>query len=276
MTTSVAPDTPASLRDFAGPLTLIGCGNMAGAMLARWFDLGLDPKQVTVVRPSGAPVADGVRVVTDVAELAPIKGLVLLGFKPQQLADVGPGVAGALASDATVISLLAGVVLADLGAMFVDQDCVRVMPNMPLREGEGVVLLAGTHVAEVDALMAGLGYNQWLEDEAAFDLYSALSGCGPAYLYRVIDAMAGAATRLGLPQDEALAITKAMVRGAAGSALRSPLTPGELVTQVASKGGMTQAGLDVLDSDGKLAAIFTETLRAARDRGKELADAARG
>ena len=280
MTTSVAPDIPASLRDFAGSLTLVGCGNMAGAMLARWLDLGLDPERVTVVRPSGAAVAEGVRVVTDIAELAPVSGLVLLGFKPQQLADSGPAVARALAPDAAVISILAGVALADLEAMFAGHHCIRAMPNMPVREGEGVVLLAGERPAAadmaVDKLMAGLGYNQWLADEAAFDLYSALSGCGPAYLYRVIEAMTGAATRLGLPQDEALAITKAMVRGASGSALRSPLTPGELVAQVASKGGMTQAGLDVLDSDGQLAAIFTDTLRAARDRGKELADAARG
>ncbi len=276
MTTSVAPDIPASLRDFAGSLTLVGCGNMAGAMLARWLDLGLDPQRVTVVRPSGAAVAEGVRVVTDIAELAPVSGLVLLGFKPQQLAESGPAVARALAPDATVISILAGVALADLESMFAGHHCIRAMPNMPVREGEGVVLLAGERDAEVDTLMAGLGYNQWLADEAAFDLYSALSGCGPAYLYRVIEAMTGAATRLGLPQDEALAITKAMVRGASGSALRSPLTPGELVAQVASKGGMTQAGLDVLDSDGQLAAIFTDTLRAARDRGKELADAARG
>ena len=259
MTTSVAPDIPASLRDFAGSLTLVGCGNMAGAMLARWLDLGLDPERVTVVRPSGAAVAEGVRVVTDIAELAPVSGLVLLGFKPQQLADSGPAVAGALAPDATVISILAGVALADLEAMFAGHHCIRAMPNMPVREGEGVVLLAGERDAAVDTLMAGLGYNQWLADEAAFDLYSALSGCGPAYLYRVIEAMTGAATRLGLPQDEALAITKAMVRGASGSALRSPLTPGELVAQVASKGGMTQAGLDVLDSDGQLAAIFTDT-----------------
>ncbi|MBN9788328.1 pyrroline-5-carboxylate reductase [Pseudonocardia sp. TMWB2A] len=276
MTTSFAPDIPASLRDFAGSLTLVGCGNMAGAMMARWLDLGLAPERVTVVRPSGAAVAEGVRVVTDIAELAPVSGLVLLGFKPQQLADSGPAVARALAPDATVISILAGVALADLEAMFAGHHCIRAMPNMPVREGEGVVLLAGERDAAVDTLMAGLGYNQWLADEAAFDLYSALSGCGPAYLYRVIEAMTGAATRLGLPQDEALAITKAMVRGASGSALRSPLTPGELVAQVASKGGMTQAGLDVLDSDGQLAAIFTDTLRAARDRGKELADAARG
>lgn len=276
MTTSVAPDIPASLRDFAGSLTLVGCGNMAGAMLARWLDLGLAPECVTVVRPSGAAVAEGVRVVTDIAELAPVSGLVLLGFKPQQLADSGPAVARALAPDAAVISILAGVALADLEAMFAGHHCIRAMPNMPVREGEGVVLLAGERDAAVDTLMAGLGYNQWLADEAAFDLYSALSGCGPAYLYRVIEAMTGAATRLGLPQDEALAITKAMVRGASGSALRSPLAPGELVAQVASKGGMTQAGLDVLDSDGQLAAIFTDTLRAARDRGKELADAARG
>ncbi len=264
-----------NLKAFRTPLTLIGCGNMAGAMLERWLAAGLDPALVQVVRPSGQPVADGIAVMTSVEALAPINGIILLGFKPQQLADIAPAVAIAAAPDATLLSILAGVSLSDLAATFPQQRCVRAMPNMPVRHGEGIVMLAGDRQADVAMLMDSLGYAQWLDDEANFDLYTALAGCGPAYVYRFIEAMAAAGIRLGLPENDAVAISRAMVAGAAASAARSDLPPAVLVNQVASKGGMTRAGLDVLDDDGKLVALLTDTLRAARDRGKELAGLAR-
>ncbi len=263
------------LAQFSTPLTLIGCGNMAGAMLARWLEDGLAPELVTVVRPSGQTVADGVQVVTDAAQIAPVGGIVMLGFKPQQLPAIAPALATAVAPDATIVSILAGVSLADLAMTLPGHKLVRAMPNMPVRHGEGIVTLAGERSGEIDALMQSLGHMQWLDDESQFDLYTAVAGCGPAYVYRFIEAIAAGGIRLGLPEQEAVTIARAMVAGAAASAARSPLAPSELVTQVASKGGMTQAGLDVLDSDGKLVALLTETLRAARDRGKELADLAR-
>lgn len=264
-----------SLADFSNSLTLIGAGNMAGAMLARWLDEGLNPALVTVVRPSGAPVAEGVRVVTDLADAGISSGIVMLGFKPQQLPQLSADIAAVLPGGVTLVSILAGVSSLDLNERFSGHDAVRAMPNMPVRDGLGVVLLAGKRNPAVAALMDSLGHAQWLEDEASFDLYTAVAGCGPAYVYRFVEALAAAGTRLGLPADEANAITRAMVTGAAMTVERSPFTPGELVTQVASKGGMTQAGLDVLDEDGRLVALLTDMLRAARDRGKELADMAR-
>ena len=69
-------------------LLFIGCGNMAGAMLSRWLDLGLPADRVTVVRPSGKPVAGNVRVVTGIDEPVGAGTLVLLGFKPRGLSAV--------------------------------------------------------------------------------------------------------------------------------------------------------------------------------------------
>ena len=73
-----------------GPLWLIGCGNMAGAMLARWLECGIDPRQLTVIRPSGRPVGEGVRVLTALPE-DEVPALVLLGVKPQKLDEVASG-----------------------------------------------------------------------------------------------------------------------------------------------------------------------------------------
>src|SRR5689334_4310565 len=102
---------------------------MAGAMLSRWLECGLDPLKVTVVRPSGKPVADGVRVVTTVPG-EPAPDLLLIGVKPQMLADVAPSLQAV--SSGTILSILAGTRVASLRHTFPGAaKIVRAMPNLP-------------------------------------------------------------------------------------------------------------------------------------------------
>ena len=115
---------------------------------------------------------------------------------------------------------------------------------------------------------------EWVP-EASFDLVTALAGSGPGFVYRFIDALAAAAADLGLPREQADRLALATVEGAAALAAASPHSPGELARRVASPGGMTQEGLEVLDRDGALVRLLSETLRAARDRGAQLAEQAR-
>ena len=154
------------------------------------------------------------------------------------------------------------------------------MPNLAVALGKAPIALAGHGLDEagraaVLALMRPLGTPEWV-GEAEFDLVTALAGSGPAFVYRFIDAMAAEAANLGLPREQADRMALAMVEGAAALAAASPESPGKLADRVASPGGMTREGLDVLDRGGALTALVTETLRAARDRGAELAAAARG
>jgi pyrroline-5-carboxylate reductase len=266
--------------DLSAPLTLIGCGNMAGAMLRRWLDRGLDPARVLVVRPSGAPVAQGVRVLT---EMPPRLGrTVLLGVKPQKLDDVAPELAGGLGADTLLVSILAGVELATLRARFpAARAIVRAMPNTPVALGKGVVALCAGDVEadvrqEVDAFMAPLGHREWFDEEELFVLAGHLTGAGPAFAYRFVDALAAAAARLGLPPAQALRLATAMVEGAGALAAAAEEGPAELARRVASPGGTTEAGLRVLDSEDALAKLMFETLEASWRRGRELAAASRG
>jgi pyrroline-5-carboxylate reductase len=265
--------------EFAGPLWLIGCGNMAGAMLARWLEVGLDPAEVAVVRPSGAPVADGVRVLTALPE-DEVPALVLLGVKPQKLEEVAPTLAPVLQPETMLISLLAGVEIATLRTRFpAPRVIVRAMPNTPVRLGKGVVDLHSDSAdqsarAAVTELMAQLGLVEWFEDETAFALAGHLTGAGPAFLYRFIDALAVAGAELGLSADQSARLAKAMVEGAASLAAPSAEAPAELARRVASPGGTTEAGLKVLDGEG-LRTLVLRTLDASRRRGIEMAEAAR-
>jgi pyrroline-5-carboxylate reductase len=270
--------TAGLLSDWAAPILMVGCGNMAGAILARWLDCGLSPALVRVADPSGRPVAPGVAVDTGLPEHVAPGTVVLLGIKPQNLGDVAPALDARLGSGCAVISMLAGLPLSLLSARLPSAGTiVRIMPNLPVRTGEGTVL---THaaaggspdtLAAVDRLLAPLGLVERLADEGDFDLATALSGCGPAYVYRFVDALAGAAVRLGMDQAQAMRLALQTVAGAGATALHAAQSPGELADAVASPGGMTRLGLDVLDADERLLALLTDTLRAARDRGAELA-----
>ncbi len=231
-------------------------------MLAGWLAGGFDPAAFTVVDPYLAAAPPGVRLLdvapTEIADSG--ADVVLLGFKPHQLGTA-----------ATAIAPLAGVDLATLRATFPQAGAiVRVMPNLAAALGKSPIALFGDAIGaardRTDALMAPLGQAEWLAQEADMDLVTALAGSGPAFVYRFIDALASGAAALGLPREQADRLALAMVEGAAQLAAASPHSPAELARRVASPGGVTQVGLDVLDADARLATLIEDTLKGARDR----------
>lgn len=250
-------------------------------MLAGWLAGGLDPRSFTVVDPYLAAAPAGVTHLSQAPAEATPAQVVLLGFKPQQLAEAAPQVAPFVGPQTLLLSILAGVDLATLRRHFPDAGgIVRLMPNLSAAMGKSPIGMVG----EVDAalrdrterLMAPLGQAEWLEAEAAMDLITALAGSGPAFVYRMIDSLAAGAAQLGLPRAQADRLALSMVEGAAALAAASPHSPGDLADRVASPGGTTRAGLDVLDADGRMAALMRDTLRAARDRSAEMTREAAG
>ena len=262
--------TPA---DAAGRLLMVGAGNMGGAMLRRWLETGLAPGQVTVVSPSGRAQPPGVRVLAAIPD-EPVD-TVLLALKPQQLGAVAADVAQL--KPQLLVSLLAGVEVATLTAL-TSAPVVRAMPNLPVAIGKGVVALHGDNDdarSRTAALMAPLGLVEWIADEALFDAVTALAGSGPAFLYRFVEALARGGAALGLPSAQAARLALATVEGAALLAAGAEVDPATLVNRVASPGGSTRDGLNVLDADDALATLLAETLAAATRRNAELAAVAR-
>ena len=256
-------------------LLIIGCGNMGGAMLAGWLAAGESPARFAVLDPALAQAPEGVALYRDAAEVPGTHDGVLLGFKPQQLGALGPGLQG-LTQGRTVCSLLAGITRDQLAAAFpLAAAHIRVMPNLAARINKSPVILAerGLDAAGREAafaLFGALGSAVWLEDEAQFDLVTALAGSGPGFVYRFIDALAGAATDLGLDAPTAAALALATVEGAAALAAASDASPATLADRVASPGGMTREGLNVLDDNAALRRLLGATLAATRDRGAAL------
>jgi len=260
-------------------ILLVGCGNMAGAMLDGWLAAGVSPTRFTAVSPSMRPMPEGVKVIPAVPESGDFDAI-MIGVKPQKLADVAPSVAPLAGEGVAVLSILAGVQLDVLEGYFPDAGgCARVMPNLAVALGKSPIAVAASGLDEAAraALMDfldPLGTPEWV-GEGEFDLVTALAGSGPAFVYRFIDSLAVAATDLGLPHDKAQRLALAMVEGASALASSSPHDPGELARRVASPGGVTQAGLDVLDEGEAMRVLIEATLRAARDRSAEMAAEAR-
>jgi pyrroline-5-carboxylate reductase len=259
-----------------GNIWLVGCGNMGGAMLRGWLRSGIDPATITVIDPGRRGIAAEVRWAPHISELpeADRPDTLILAIKPQQLHDFhsqAPELAPAL-----LVSVLAGVEEATLAALWRADAIVRAMPNLPVAIGKGVTALhtgSGQVSVRDDAatLMAPLGLIEWIGNEELFDAVTALSGCGPGFVFRFIDALAAAGVELGLPADQAQRLALATVEGTGLMAAAATESAATLADRVASPGGSTREGLDVLDRGDALKNLLRDTLAASARRNREMA-----
>ncbi len=261
-----------------GPIWMVGCGNMGGALLRRWLETGLDARRVTVIDPAPRQI-DDVAWVASAPQGSP--DCLVLGIKPQLLDELAPSLAPHITSQTSLISILAGSECATLADHFPDAGAViRAMPNLPVMLGKGVTAIfaskadAGTKAA-VDALFAPTGLCEWLSSEDDFHAIIAVSGSGPAFAYRFIGALAEGGTALGLSVDQALRLACATVEGAAAMAAASDADPQELARRVTSPGGTTAAGLVVMDEGGDFNRIIRDTQKATASRSAEMANISR-
>ncbi len=202
---------------------------------------------------------------------------VILALKPQQLEAALPEMREASAGK-LFISLAAGISLEKIaGGLAPSARGVRVMPNTPLRIGEGASVYALGPAATpkdealVRSILAAAG-KAWRVEESQIDAVTALSGSGPAYVFHFLEAMARAGVALGLPEDLARELTLQTVLGAAQLAAQSPLPPLALADEVKSPRGTTLAACAVLEENDALNALMARCLAAARARARELAE----
>lgn len=203
--------------------------------------------------------------------------MIFLGVKPQMLDAVSAEIRPALSArkaPACLVSFLAGVSLTRLAEALGSLPIIRMMPNTPVSAGEGtVVWSANGLVTDADKTLftSALSHAGMLDelDEALIDAATAVMGCGPAYVYLFIEALADGGVKCGLPRAKALAYAEQMILGSAKLAKESGKHPGELKDAVCSPGGSTIAGVAALE-EGGFRGVTIDAIEEAFLRTREL------
>ena len=255
----------------------IGVGNMGGAIadaVCRTVAAG----SVAVCDPDGKKTAAfkekyGAAVLsTD--EIASACRFLVLGVKPQVLPAVMKDLRPKLSDATVVVSMAAGISIAAIEGGLSSRPVVRIMPNTPCAVGHGLILYHPNALVKEDdlaALLAGFAGAGTLcpiaEDK--IDAASAVSGCGPAFAYLFVEALADAGVECGLARADAQKFAALMLEGSAKMVLETGRHPGELKDAVCSPGGTTIVGVRALEEGGFRSAAMN-AVRAAYLRTLEL------
>ncbi len=252
---------------------LVGCGRMGGALARGWAG-----KEILAYDPAAEAFPTGVRRITSLDPVFLPKDLtVFLAVKPQIFKDVAPLVAPIIARGALVVSIMAGTPIAMLIEHFGGASrLVRAMPNTPAAIGRGITAAfacAGVSAADlhaVETLLRAGGEVVWLDVESDLDAVTAISGSGPAYFFRFVEALARAGECAGLAPTLSMRLARATFTGAAALADTREETLATLRIEVTSPSGTTAAGLARLDDDDALDSLVTDVVVAATERSRFL------
>jgi pyrroline-5-carboxylate reductase len=203
---------------------------------------------------------------------------IFLGVKPQMLKNLFEKIAPVIeerTTDFVLVSMAAGVSTASIGAMAqVDCPIIRIMPNMPVAVGEGMILYTVNDFVskeEVDDFLEAMKYAGTLDkiDEDKIDAASCVSGCGPAFVFMFCEALADGAVECGLPRDKALLYAAQTLIGSAEMLIKTGEHPGKLKDAVCSPAGSTIEGVKALEN-GAFRASAMDAVRKAYERTLEL------
>ena len=240
-----------------GKTVCIGVGAMGGALLRGALTQGvLQPNDVSIVvrRPEHRDELVDELGVTGFVELPDMAQFdtIILAVKPQVLPSVLSQLTSVKAG-ATVISVAAGVTLDTLRKALPTAVLYRAMPNTPASIGCGMTALTADTI-HVEALFNAVG-EVAVVSEADLDRLGALSGAGPGYMFVILDALADAGVRIGLPRQLAIKAAAQTMYGAGKMALESGTHPAILRDQVTSPGGTTIAGIGAMEKGGLRSAL---------------------
>jgi pyrroline-5-carboxylate reductase len=267
-----------------GSLVLVGAGKMGTAMLDGWLAQGLNAKKLIVIEPLPAKslkalARRGVKLNPKPGPKAKADaGAIIVAVKPQTAPDAVPPIGLYVGKSTLVLSIMAGRTIGFLeNSLPPGTAIVRAMPNTPAAVGRGTTVLCANAAADEAArgmaedLMSAVGEIHWVEDEELMHAVTALSGGGPAYVFLLIEALAAAGARAGLPAEMAARLARSTVTGSAELARLSPAPSDQLRRDVTSPRGTTEAALRVLMAEDGLPALMERAIAAAAQRSRELA-----
>lgn len=263
-------------------VALLGAGKMGGTLLQAFLKNHLFRPENIVATVQHAERAQrleqqwGVSVTTDNLEAARASDLILVGVKPQTVPELVQQIRPALNVKKTIVSFAASVKTSALEeAAGVDLAVIRAMPNTPALLGCGATALCrgrfvnADQMALAERIFQSVGRTVAVE-EKHMDAVTGLSGSGPAYIYIILEALAEAGVKVGLPRDTATLLAAQTAQGAATMVLETGSHPALLKDAVTTPAGCTMDGILELEEGGLRVTLIKAVMRATQ-RAKELA-----
>ena len=201
--------------------------------------------------------------------------LIIIAVKPQDFGFVAENLPFSISEKSMILSIMAGISIEKIQKLLNHKSVVRAMPNSPTLLGMGITGytaaegISFSELMNVERLLNSTGRSVYLEDESLLNGVTALSGSGPAYFYYIIDAMIKAGTEMGIDENLSKLFVKQTMLGAYHLINNSDKSLEELIKDVASKGGTTEAALKTFDENA-LKETLKKGILSAEDRAKEL------
>ncbi len=281
------------MKRLSKKIGFIGSGNMGEAMINGLIQSGLcEPTEIWASDVREARLRQlndtyGINITEENAEVFDAADVVILAVKPQDMDEVLERLASSfphtIKGVKLLISIAAGFPIKRIeGHLYTPLDentkgllpIVRVMPNTPALVLAGMAGMSGNQYAKESdrsnarAILEAIGKVIECKEED-LDAVTALSGSGPAYIFYVIESLVEAGAGLGLRPSHALSLTLETVKGSVKLLEETGEAAASLRKKVTSKGGTTEAALDILDSHNVKMHLM-EAIRAAAQRSKEL------
>lgn len=268
-------------------IAFIGAGNMATSLISGLINKGHNPANIWASAPSEASrskaAALGINVSEDNVEIISKADVVVIAVKPQMLKQVvSPLKTLFKGTNKVVISIAAGIDLTSLQAWLGDTIAiVRCMPNTPSLLGLGSTGLYGNSNTTVvqkelaSSILNAVGVSVWVDDEAALDAVTAVSGSGPAYYFLLMEAIQEVGITMGLDAKTSKLLTLQTALGAAQMALDSDVEVDELRRRVTSPGGTTEQAVNTFEAGGLRELVekaMNNCAKRAREMAKELGE----
>lgn len=260
-------------------ISIIGCGNMGSALVKGFLRQNLvKPKDIIVTDQSEEKLNPlqklGVWTSTNNQKILK-SDILIFAVKPQSFPDLAKEISGKIPKNCIVISIMAGVNISKMKKQLGHEKIVRSMPNTPAMIGEGVTgwfadkSIPSSEKKKIQKTLEATGMAIELSKENLLDDFTALSGSGPGFFFYLFDQWLKASKALRIPANDASRILLKMMQGSLKLLEVTQEKPEQLKKNVVSKGGATEAGLEILEN-AQLENLFAKTLKSAYNRCKKL------
>ncbi len=266
----------------------IGSGKMAGAIIKGLIRTGFSkPENLLATQAEKEGVEEkskalGIKIILDNKELVKNSDVIFIAVKPNQVVDVLEEINPFVTAEKLIVSIAAGVKINKLESNLPNNTkIIRVMPNTPALVGEGMSGMTGGKAVNkndldfVKDLLSTIGKCIVVNDESQIDIVTAISGSGPAFFYKVINDIARAGEKLGMNYEQALLLSIQTAIGSAKMALQRDVSMETLISNVATKGGCTRVGVDVMEGLSEnnkkdTSELFYEVIKSTTDKARAL------